>query len=100
MSPRKVLGDIDVEEENCCSHCRSTTSLPPAPNVPLEVAKFVFPILLAWGLAVYTARSEAAEQVKTEVAVIKATEQTHFEEIQRTLNRVDQWIARQEQKGK
>lgn len=61
-----------------------------------ELAKMVLPLLIAWFIAWTTAQNTVA----TEVAVVKATEQAHFEEIQRTLKRVDDWITRQESKGK
>jgi hypothetical protein len=62
-----------------------------------DLARMVFPLLLAWGLAVWTARTEAHDTVAVEIAVVKATEQSHFEEIQRTLHRLDDWIVRNEQ---
>lgn len=64
-------------------------------SIAAEIAKVVIPVLLAWGIAYITAQSTVA----TEVAVVRATENAHFEEIQRTLKRLDDWIS-QQQRGK
>lgn len=96
MSPHRQMLDtgtsVEVADEREYQRRRNSATF--------ELAKFLIPILLAWGLSIYTAREEASSAVKTEVAVIKATEQTHFEEIQRTLRRIDEWMARQEAKGR
>lgn len=60
-------------------------------SLAAEIAKILIPILLAWGIAYVTAQNTVA----TEVAVVKERENAHFEEIQRTLTRIDQWITRQ-----
>lgn len=65
-------------------------------SILAEAAKFLIPVLLAWGVSYLTAQGAVA----TEVAVVKATEQAHFDEIQRTLRRLDEWITRQELKPK
>lgn len=57
-----------------------------------ELAKLILPLVIAW----FIAWSTATNTVATEVAVVKEREQAHFEEIQRTLNRIDAWITRQE----
>ncbi len=86
----ELLDAVDVEDERSYNRRRD--------DVLWEIAKALCPILIAWGLAVYTSRTEAADVVKTKVAVLEATEQSHFDEIQRTLKRLDDWIARQEPK--
>lgn len=72
-------------------HWRRRNQERPNPVV-LRVAEMLIPILLAWGVAHLT----AANAVQTEVAVIKAVQQSQFEEIQRYLKRFDDWIARQD----
>jgi hypothetical protein len=64
----------------------------------VETAKILLPVLLAWFLAVYTARGAAREQVERDLAIVKTTEQLHFEEIQRSLQRINTWIDKQEGK--
>lgn len=63
-----------------------------------DIAKILIPILISAGVASYLARGEASEQVAKEVAVIKATEANHFDELQRSLRRIEEWMARQEKR--
>ena len=67
-----------------------------AASLVYEFAKVVFPTLLAIGIGYCT----AVDAAKTEIAVVKEREGAHFEEIQRTLRRIDEWISRQENKGR
>lgn len=105
--PDDQLGDVcavpvtqlDLDEDASPGNRRHWTrrqeEAPQGTGLGLELLKLVIPILLAWGVAHVTATGAIA----TEVAVIKATEQNHFEEIQRTLRRMDEYIARQESRG-
>ncbi|SRR6266498_1278674 len=100
MSPHRKIFDLEEENVDDPRAPSGRRSRDRNDTITLEIAKIVIPVLLAWGLAIYTARTEAAEAVKTEVAIIKTTEQTHFDEIQRTLQRIDEWMIRQEEKEK
>lgn len=62
-----------------------------------EIARILFPILLAAGVSYFTARNEALNVLQTELAIVKTTEETHFQELQRVLQRIERWIERQEQ---
>jgi len=69
-------------------------------NFWLEVVKIVLPVVLAAIMAAIVSRAEAQERVRTEVAVLKAVQDAHFQEIQRVLARIEAWMARQEEKGR
>ena len=59
-----------------------------------EIAKILFPILLAWGISYLTAQSAAEQKVNADLAVIRNTEELHFQEIQRRLDEANAWLLR------
>lgn len=71
-------------------------------SVWAEIAKIVFPVLLAWGISYITAQNAAEQRVNADLAVIRNTEELHFQEIQRRLDEANAWLLRIEaaRKGK
>lgn len=67
-------------------------------SLALEIAKIVFPILLAAGISYLTAVSTAQGKVDTEIAVLRTTEELHFQETQRALKVIQDWIIREEER--
>lgn len=97
MTTRLNLNDDESQPDRRRATVQRRQAEPTSPTaIIIELMKLVFPVLLAWGVAYMTSRSEAVEAAKTEIAVVKNTEQLHFDEIQRTLHRLDEWITRQE----
>lgn len=87
---------LNLDDREPAAHDRRLTRRrkedPSEKNLFVEIVKLAFPILLAAGIAYLTAQG----QIETRIAVVEAKEQAHWEEIQRTLLRLDAWITRQE----
>lgn len=96
MTTRLNLNDEDDSSSQDRRRLRRRADDNRPTSLAIEILKLVFPVLLAWGVSYMTSRSEAVEAAQREIAVVKNTEQLHFEEIQRTLSRLDAWITEQE----